>query len=355
LGEDKEGRESFAVGRFPIQKGGCDVATRWIDFSALKRQVSIKDVLARYGLLNGLQEKKPGRLVGPCPIHGGKNGTSFNVDLDKNVFHCFSQCGGGNVLDLVMKLERTDSIRTAGEKLADWFGLKFERSRPVVGSKSPQTEPAASAPTPSPPVSAVNGLPSNPPLERPLRDLNPNHPYLVARGLTIPTIREFGIGYCTRGLMRGRIAIPIHDEEGRLVAYAGRAVEQTLAEKAGKYRLPDGFKKSLVLFNLHRAIAQGGRVGIVVEGFVDVFILHQAGFSNVVALMGSTLSEAQENLLLAHFDRLALMFDGDEAGTKCLREFYARLRRRTYLREIHLEAGEQPDSLSDDRIRELFS
>jgi DNA primase len=331
------------------------VATRWIDFSALKRQVSIKDVLARYGMLNGLQEKKPGRLVGPCPIHGGKNGTSFNVDLDKNVFHCFSQCGGGNVLDLVMKLERTDSIRTAGEKLADWFGLKFERTRRAVGAKTPPTDAAAPAPTPSPPVSTDNGVPSNPPLERPLRDLNPDHPYLVARGLTIPTIREFGIGYCTRGLMRGRIAIPIHDEDGRLVAYAGRAVEQTLAEKAGKYRLPDGFKKSLVLFNLHRVIAQGSRVGIVVEGFVDVFKVHQAGFPNVLGLMGSTLSEAQQQLLLAHFDRLALMFDGDEAGTKCIREFYARLRRRTYLREINLEAGEQPDSLSDDRIRELLS
>ncbi len=331
------------------------MATRWIDFSALKRQVSIRDVLARYGLLDALQEKKPGRLVGPCPIHGGKNGTSFNVDLEKNVFHCFSQCGGGNVLDLVMKLERTNSIRAAGEKLADWFGLKFERTRRAATTKTPPTKAVAPAPTQSPPVSTGNGIPSNPPLERLLRDLNPDHPYLVARGLTVPTIREFGIGYCNRGLMRGRIAIPIHDEEGRLVAYAGRAVEHALAEKAGKYRLPDGFKKSLVLFNLHRVIAHGGRVGIVAEGFVDVFKIHQAGFPNALALMGSTLSEAQEHLLLAHFDRLALMFDGDEAGTKCLREFYARLRRRTYLREIHLDAGEQPDSLSDDRIRELLS
>jgi DNA primase len=330
------------------------VATRWIDFTALKRQVSVKDVLARYGLLNGLQEKRPGRLVGPCPIHGGKNGTSFNVDVEKNVFHCFSECGGGNVLDLVMKLEHC-SIREAGEKLSDWFGLKFERSRRGASSNPTRPEPAPPAPTPSPPASTGNSVASNPPLERPLRDLNPDHPYLVARGLTIPTIREFGIGYCTRGLMRGRIAIPIQDERGQLVAYAGRAVEQTLAEKTGKYRLPDGFRKALVLFNLHRVIAQGDRTAIVVEGFVDVFKVHQAGFPNAVALMGSTLSEPQEQLLLAHFDRLALMFDGDEAGTKCLREFYVRLRRRTYLREIHLEAGEQPDTLSDDRIRELLS
>jgi DNA primase len=331
------------------------VATRWIDFSALKQQVSVRDVLARYGMLAGLQEKKPGRLVGPCPIHGGKNGTSFNVDTAKNVFHCFSECGGGNVLDLVMKIDKC-SIREAGEKLSDWFGLTFERSRRSTASKAPRSEATEAQATASPPARPINTTTSNPPLDRPLRDLNPDHPYLAAaRGLTIPTIREFGIGYCSRGLMRGRIAIPIHDEHGRLVAYAGRAVEETLAEKAGRYRLPESFRKGHVLFNLHRVLARGDRATVVVEGFMGCFKLHQAGFPNVVGLMGSALSEVQEALLVGHFDRLALMFDGDEAGMKCLREFYARLRRRMYLREIHLESGEQPDSLSEDRIRDLLS
>jgi DNA primase len=330
------------------------VATRWIDFTELKRQVSIRDVLARYGLLNGLQEKKPGKLVGPCPIHGGKNGTSFNVDADKNVFHCFSECGGGNVLDLVMKIEGC-TIREAGEKLSDWFGLSFT-PRKKGGPNPPATEP----PPPKPAAAAHTsgrgqGPHANPPLERPLRDLNPDHPYLVERGLTVPTIKAFSVGHCTRGLMRGRIAIPIHDERGELVAYAGRAVDPALAEEKGKYRVPDGFKKSLVLFNLQRAIQSADRHLIVVEGFFDCFKVHQAGFPNVVALMGSTLSDGQEQLLLAHADRLALFLDGDDAGTKCLREFYARLRRRMYLREIHLEPGDQPDRLSEDRIRELLS
>jgi DNA primase len=330
------------------------VATRWIDFTELKRQVSIRDVLARYGLLDGLQEKKPGKLVGPCPIHGGKNGTSFNVDVDKNVFHCFSECGGGNVLDLVMKIEGC-TIREAGEKLADWFGLSWTRRR--KGESTPQPtnsiapKPAAAAHT----SERVGAERANPPLERPLKDLNPDHPYLVERGLTVPTIKTFGIGYCTRGLMRGRIAIPIHDEHGDLVAYAGRAVDGALAAEKGKYRLPDGFKKSFVLFNLHRAIQSADRHLILVEGFFDCFRATQAGFPNVVALMGSTLSEPQEQLLLAHADRLTLFFDGDDAGTKCVREFYARLRRRTFLREAHLEPGEQPDTLGDERIRELLS
>jgi DNA primase len=330
------------------------VATRWIDFTALKRQVSIRDVLSRYGLLAGLHEKKAGRLVGPCPIHGGKNGTSFNADLEKNVFHCFSQCGGGNILDLVVKIEKC-SIRDAGEKLSDWFGLKFDRPKRTTDSNPTKLAAQPSEPTASPPSKTTSGSVPNPPLERELKDLNPDHPYLLTRGLTIPTIKTFGLGYCTRGLMRGRIAIPIHDEHGTLIAYAGRAVTDDLVAKAGKYRLPDGFKKSFVLFNLHRAKEFAHRGAIVVEGFLDCARVAQAKFPHVVALMGSSLSDAQERLLVEHFDRLALMFDGDDAGAKCLREFYVRLRRRLYLREIHLEPGEQPDALTEDRIRELLS
>ena len=329
------------------------MATRWIDFAELKRQVSIRDILSRYGILDGLREKKPGRLVGACPIHGGKNGTSFNVDTAKNVFHCFSQCGGGNVLDLVMKLEDC-SIREAGEKLSDWFELQFDRRGGIAKSAKRRTKPQGNT-TASHTSGRSDASSVNPPLERSLKNLNPDHPYLVERGLTVPTIKEFGIGHCTRGLMRGRIAIPIHNERGELVAYAGRAVDAELAEAKGKYRLPDGFKKSFVLFNFHRAVEHADRTLIVVEGFFDCFKLHQAGLPNVVALMGSTLSEPQQELLLAHADRIALMLDGDEAGTKCLREFYGALRQRLYLREIHLKPGEQPDDLTDDRIRALLS
>lgn len=327
------------------------MATRWIDFAELKRQVSIHDVLARYGILDGLREKKPGKLVGTCPIHGGKNGTSFNVDTAKNVFHCFSECGGGNVLDLVVKLENC-SIREAGEKLSDWFELRFDRRDGIAKSAKRQAKPRNAAATHNSGRSDASSV--NPPLERPLKGLNHDHPYLVERGLTVPTIKEFGIGHCTRGLMRKRIAIPIHDDNGDLVAYAGRAVDHELAEANGKYRLPDGFKKSFVLFNLHRAAEHSERGLILVEGFFDCFKLHQAGFPNVVALMGSTLSEPQQELILAHSDRIALMLDGDDAGTKCLREFYGRLRQRLYLREIRLDAGEQPDNLSEERIRKLL-
>jgi DNA primase len=331
------------------------VASRWLDFKAIKAAVPIRDVLTRYGYLEGLTEKGH-KLVGPCPLHGGGPGSSsFHVDTRRNIWKCFSTCdGGGNVIDLVMVAEGCE-IRDAAKKLAEWFGLSFERPRgspqntrghppvPDEGQKRSDADADHSS-------SQVN-----PPLERPLTNLNADHPYLVERGLTVPTIRYFGLGLCSRGLMQSRIAIPVHNEHGELVAYAGRAVSDDTAESHGRYKLPKGFEKSHVLFNLHRAKDFADRGLIVVEGFFDSCKVYQAGFPNVVALMGSSLSERQEELLAEHSDRLDLMFDGDAAGTKCLRQFYARLRRRLYLREIHLEDGEQPDSLSEDRIRQLLS
>jgi DNA primase len=324
------------------------VATRWIDFNELKRRVPIRDVLARYGFLEKLQEKKPGKLVGACPIHGGSNRTSFHADTGKNVFHCFSQCGGGNVLDMVMKIEDC-TIREAGEKLADWFDLAFERR------KEEEPKPA-SRPTPGSKATTAHAKERlNPPLERPLASLNPDHPYLVERGLTVPTIKEFGLGYCTRGIMRGRIAIPIHDEEGELIAYAGRAGDDALSDEKGKYRLPDGFHKAHVLYNMHRAREHAANGLIIVEGFFGAMRVCQAGFPGVVALMGSSLSEHQEELLVETTERLTLLLDGDEAGRACRRDIWKRLSSRLWLRNIPLEDGQQPDDLPQDQLRQLLS
>ncbi|MDA2927728.1 toprim domain-containing protein, partial [Acidobacteria bacterium AH-259-G07] len=107
-------------------------------------------------------------------------------------------------------------------------------------------------------------------------------------------VNFFGLGYCKRGLMKNRIAIPIHDEKGKLAAYAGRWAGDELPEGEEKYKLPLGFKKSHVLFNLHRVT--GAERIVIVEGYWSVFRLHQLGIQ-AVALMGTTLSQAQENLL----------------------------------------------------------
>lgn len=108
---------------------------------------------------------------------------------------------------------------------------------------------------------------------------------------------------------------------GKLVAYAGRAVDG----RPPKYKLPAGFRKALELFNLQRAVTTGGNTVIVVEGYFDCMRVHKAGFPKVVALMGCSLSPAQESGLLHHFERIVLMLDGDAAGQAASEAIAARL------------------------------
>src|SRR5437016_11697844 len=112
--------------------------------------------------------------------------------------------------------------------------------------------------------------------------------------------------------LAGRCVIPIRDEKGRLVAYAGRAING----EEPKYRFPAGFRKSQVLFNLDRASQADGPNVIVVEGFFDALKVHQAGHPAVVALMGSSFSQRQLELLMSRFASVTLMLDGDQPGRR---------------------------------------
>jgi DNA primase len=329
----------------------------WVDYKEIKQRVRIEQILAHYGLLEKLK-RKGDNLVGSCPIHKGKNQTQFHVSLAKNNFNCFGDChGGGNVIDFVAKMEGVD-IRQAALKLQAWFGEGKGN-----GSKQPPND-APPARTESEEKLAKEKkekaeAPVNPPLPFALKYLDPAHPYLAARGFTAETINEFGVGHCKKGLLAGRIAIPIHNEKGELVAYAGRWPGDP-PEGEGKYKLPAGFHKSLVVFNLHRAAEYAGAQGlVVVEGFFDCMRLWQAGIKNAVALMGSSLSPEQEALIVETVGRkgkVALMFDADEAGRACREDALGRLTPQVYVKIIGLShAGAQPDTLSPDEIQHLLS
>jgi DNA primase len=148
--------------------------------------------------------------------------------------------------------------------------------------------------------------------------------------------------------MHGRCVIPIHNLKGELVAYAGRAIDGS----EPRYKFPAGFHKSLELFNLHRA--QGELSIVVVEGFFDCMHVAQAGFP-CVALMGSTMSKAQEDLLAEQFGHVVVMLDGDEVGRKAMAEIIDRLQRVVYrVDAIDLPDGVQPDGLSSDELSRLL-
>jgi DNA primase catalytic core len=190
------------------------------------------------------------------------------------------------------------------------------------------------------------------PLKFTLRPVDSGHGYLRDRGIDADTAAHFGVGYyAAPGLLQGRVVIPIHNQRGHLLAYAGRSINGTNP----KYRLPTNFAKSRVLFNLHRAIAQRQRTIIVVEGFFDCLKVHQAGMPCVVALMGCSLSEDQETLLLRNFRNVVLMLDGDSAGVHGSAVIADRLCKHCAVEIVGLATGQQPDHLSTPEIHRALS
>lgn len=219
------------------------MATTWVSFKQIKADVAIEQVLQRYGVR---LRRIGGELRGSCPLptHTSRRSRdSFSVSVSRNVWSCRSQScmqarggkAGGNILDLVALMEGC-SLRDAALRLQDWSGTIPPRRQ------VPLDDAATSTP--------------NAPLRFTLQHVDPRHPYLASRGLAAETIRTFGVGfYRGSGFLRGRIVIPIHDEHGALIAYAGRAIDG----HEPKYRFPTGFRKSLVLFNLHRVLKTGAR------------------------------------------------------------------------------------------------
>src|SRR6185503_5527980 len=137
--------------------------------------------------------------------------------------------------------------------------------------------------------------------------LDARHPYLSHRGFLPETIAHFGLGFCSRGMLKDRIEIPLHDQDGQLVGYAGRVVDDaSISEGNPRYRLPGErkrggnvfeFRKTQFLYNGFRIKAPVDDL-IVVEGFTSVWWLYQNGLPNVVGTMGSDCSEKQGDIIV---------------------------------------------------------
>src|ERR1044072_2333225 len=211
-------------------------------------------------------------------------------------------------------------IRAAAPKLKERF--QIPAASPKASTETKSEKPAQLV---AEKQVETNSEELNKPLPFNLKDIDPTHPYLIGRRIPEKMAKEFGIGFFPgRGSMAGRVVIPIHDREGRLVAYAGRSID----DSEPKYKFPAGFKKSIELYNLNRVLTLGDedRNGvIVVEGFFDCIQVYTSGFPNVIGLMGSTLSETQENVLAENFREAILLLDGDEAGRAATEDITRRL------------------------------
>jgi len=335
----------------------------WVSFDEIKKEVSLQVAIEHYGIR--LRRVNAHTFRGKCPLPTHRSEASkesFTATLSKGIggaWACQSQSCikargrvGGNVLDFVAAMEQC-TVREAAVKLQTWFLVPVaDRSRGLA-RKEPRTEISVDKEMAGERVSEETdgggeGI-FNKPLSFALQNIDCTHPYLFERGLTRETAEKFGVGFFSgRGSMQNRIVIPIHNVEGDLVAYAGRAIDGS----EPRYKFPSGFHKSLEVFNLHRV--KGELSVVLVEGFFDCMKITQAGCP-CVALMGSSMSDTQEDLLRNRFAEIILMLDGDEAGRKATDEIRDRLECVMYsVRIVQLPEGVQPDQLSDDEIRSLL-
>ena len=323
---------------------------KWVEYKLIKEKVSIEDILERYGLLERFT-RRGDQLSGACPIHKGHKKSQFSVNLAKNAFKCFSpDCGAqGNAIDFVSYFEGI-SFRQAAEMIQEWFDIKPEK-----GSEKKERRRAGTPAKKAEKQDKTEELKENKPLTFEL-NLDSKHEYLESRGLVPETIEYFGLGFCKRGTLKERVAIPIHDNEGKLIAYAGRwgGSDEEIPDGEGKYKLPAGFHKSLVVYNLHR-IEEETKIGIIVEGFFPCFYLYQNGYKNVVSLMGSSISKEQAELLSKKFKGVQIFFDGDKAGQEGARQVAIELAEKMWVRIINCPEGLQPDRLPLHELKKLLA
>jgi DNA primase len=324
------------------------MAQKWVSFEDVKSRVSMQDVLAHYGLMQGTVEKPSKRGIELrlcCPFHEDST-PSLSINAETGKFHCFGcHAKGGDIFDFVVAKEgitasdRTKNRRQAALLIQDWFGDESSATH------APRTPAAADVSAPVADITPADDTPQepvNPPLKFTFKHLDTRHSYLTQeRGLKEATIDFFGLGHhAGKGIMQNRICIPIHNELGELVAYAGRwPADAGWPDGSQKYALPAGFRKSKVLFNLHRAREHATEGLIVVEGFFTVFEFWERNRKNVVALMGSSMSAEQERLIVETVGpkgRVLLALDNDEAGRKGSEHAVGRLRSQVFVREMAL-------------------
>ena len=321
--------------------------TQWVSFDEIKGRVSIEDILNHYGVK--LRQRRD-ELTGLCPFpEHDDTRASFSANTIKTIFQCFSCKKSGNVLDLVAYMEGVE-IREAGLLLQEWFQIDVTKPSETITHRPQRRE------QPRESVIPPEGL-EKLPLSFTLQ-LDETHLYLAQRGLKPETIAEFGLGFSSRGVMKDRIAIPIHDEYGQLVAYSGRWPGEP-PQGEPKYKLPEGFHKFQVLYNLHRVGELAREEGLILtEGFFTVFHLWQAGIANVASLMGSSISEHQVELITENLGpdgRVQLLMDEDDAGDECRGDCLEKLSPDVWVKSIRLpEDFRQPDEMDARSIAKLI-
>ena len=302
-------------------------------FRELKRIVTVEQVLASRGLLGGLRVRG-GDLVGPCPLHGGDNPGAFVVSRSKSLWRCFTSCGGGDVVELITRLDGS-GYRDARRVLQRLAGERDDDSGPLQDRFSSRSAPQRASRAFTPYTRRLA--------------LDPAAPMLMGKGIDAATAARFEAGaWHGPGFLSGCVGVRLHDVDGQPLGYAGRRISVPPGSQIGKWKFPPRLPKAALLYGWHRVGRDGRRGLVVVEGAWSVLRLAQVGVP-AVALLGAHAS-AQQCGMLAAAGRVVVMLDGDRAGRAGARRLVERLGGRRDVRVIELGDGVDPDDLDDEEL-----
>lgn len=330
---------------------------------AIRERIDLVELVSGYVRL----ERAGSNFKGLCPFHTERT-PSFYVSPSLNRFHCFGCGASGDAFSFLMRIEGI-SFREALQRLAARAGIELHPESTEQSEQRDELERLRRA------VFAAHFY-----YRHCLQRAPRARQYLQQRGLTPATIERFQLGYAPGGwdhllrflrrhriseqealqaglirqgehgyydYLRDRLVFPIHDAAGRVIAFGGR----TMGDEEPKYlNTPETplFEKRNTLYGWH--LARGAilrqRSAIVVEGYMDLLMLHQHGFEHAVATLGTAFTEQHAARLQRMVERVYLLYDSDDAGIR------AALRAAEVLEAagiptfiVELPAGEDPDSL----------
>ncbi len=295
----------------------------------------IVDVVSGYVKL----QKRGSSYVGLCPFHHEKS-PSFSVSPGKQMYYCFGCGAGGNVITFLMEYENY-TFPEALKVLADRAGIELPKQEMSKEARA-QADLRMT-------LLEINKLAANYfyyQLKQPHGQIG--YGYLSKRGLSDDTIRHFGLGYAnktgddlyrylkgkgygdeilkesglvtitergTRDKFWNRVMFPIMDTNNRVIAFGGRV----MGEGEPKYlNSPETrlFDKSRSLYGLNFARSSRENYFLICEGYMDVIAMHQAGFTNAVASLGTAFTAQHASLIKRYVSQVILTYDSDDAGVK---------------------------------------
>jgi|GEM_PF-32332 len=333
----------------------------------IKFRNDIEDIVSRYVPL----KQNGSRLVACCPFHSEKT-PSFTVYKDTKSYYCFGCGAGGDVIYFMMAIENIDYL-TAVTKLADIAKIPIPEDDSEYRDKMIRQKRIIELNREAALYFHDNLISLKTDEGDKVRE------YLRKRGLKNATIKHFGLGYATSSwnsltkylsekgyskdeqraaflcgvtkkgdytdYFRGRLMFPIIEPGGNVIAFGGRVIE---GDGGGKKYLNSSdtpvFKKSRNLYALNFAKNSKRGYLIMCEGYMDVISMHQAGFTNTVATLGTAVTSEQARIISKYTNKVVLAYDSDDAGKKAMQKAHGLLSEAGIeVKVLSLDDAKDPD------------